>query len=144
MRINFLGLERENRMIKTSLLLFLGIVCIVSVEFFVIPLIKPIEPKESEAQTKIILSQVKTALVEFRKDCGKFPSKNEGLSALVSPTKSCGGKAMRWPYLNKLPKDGWGKEFEYKSEAQKIRVSASEPTLYFECEVLSGNCGEEN
>lgn len=58
------------------------------------------------------------ALDLFYLDNGRYPSSEEGLSALISPP----GDAGEWsgPYLKKknIPKDAWGNEFHYTSPGQ--------------------------
>lgn len=58
------------------------------------------------------------ALDLYYLDNGRYPSSEEGLSALISPP----GDAAEWsgPYLKKknIPKDAWGNEFHYASPGQ--------------------------
>ena len=63
---------------------------------------------------KIQLESFSTSLELFKLDTGRYPSNQEGLSALVSKPQN----ASNWngPYLRKtkLPKDPWGNEYFYK------------------------------
>jgi general secretion pathway protein G len=58
---------------------------------------------------------MKIPLTTYRIHLGDYPSTAEGLQALVNPPS---GKADRWkgPYLQdgKLPKDPWGRDYQYK------------------------------
>lgn len=104
------------------------------------------EPRQEKKATVIILEQLESALVAYKKDCGKFPTQSEGLKALVEPNGSCQGKSMHWPYFKKFPVDGSGKAFEYLNDGKKIRVGTNEDqikaghNLYFECEIESSQC----
>lgn len=56
---------------------------------------------------------IPTALKLYELDNGAFPTTEEGVAALLSPPSS----AVDWqgPYLEKTPKDPWGREYKYKS-----------------------------
>ena len=65
--------------------------------------------------TKIQLKAIKDALEQYKLDNGMYPTTEQGLKALVEkPTTP--PEPPRWrPYLEKVPKDGWGREFIYIS-----------------------------
>ena len=60
---------------------------------------------------------IQDALARYEMDCGKYPSQEQGLLALIEqPTTAPVPK--KWSkYLEgrEVPKDGWGKEFEYRN-----------------------------
>ena len=63
-----------------------------------------------------IESNMRTALSMYELDNGNYPSTEQGLTALTS--KPSGDPApTHWngPYLEKKPKDPWGKEYIFKS-----------------------------
>lgn len=69
------------------------------------------------SKTKTAQLQIKdlgAALDLFRLEVGRYPSTEEGLTALVEPPQ---GTDSRWngPYLKKrtLPKDPWGFDYHY-------------------------------
>ncbi len=70
-----------------------------------------------KARVKSTAAQIQllgTALDSFRLDVGRYPTTEEGLSALRQKPSN----ADRWdgPYLQKdVPGDAWGKPFLYKS-----------------------------
>ena len=70
-----------------------------------------------KARVKTTAAQIQllgTALDTFRLDVGRYPTTEEGLSALRQKPSN----ADRWdgPYLQKeVPADAWGKPFVYKS-----------------------------
>lgn len=60
-----------------------------------------------------ISTNIATGLKLYELDNGKFPTGDQGLSALLSKP----GDAGNWngPYLEKKPIDPWGREYVYKS-----------------------------
>jgi len=64
--------------------------------------------KRIEAQFDI--SNIEKALNEYFKDKGYYPTTDDGLYLLIS-AKNKEGK----PYLNKIKKDPWGKQYYYHS-----------------------------
>ncbi len=63
--------------------------------------------------TKIQLKALKGALDQFRLDNGFYPTTEQGLEALVRKPQ-LPPVPERWrPYLDELPKDGWGRPFIY-------------------------------
>jgi len=57
----------------------------------------------------------RTALEAFDVDCGRFPSSNEGLSALITRPTALSDNRWRGPYLqaSAIPRDPWGHEYVY-------------------------------
>lgn len=65
--------------------------------------------------TKIQLRAIKDALEQYKLDNGTYPTTQQGLKALVEKPSSP-PVPTRWrKYLDKVPKDGWGREFIYIS-----------------------------
>jgi len=61
-------------------------------------------------QTKISIGQIVQALNNYNIDCNKFPT---SLDLLTKPDPEC----SNWgpdPYMKKLPKDEWNREFTYE------------------------------
>lgn len=76
----------------------------------------------SKSQTKTTRSQMEllsTALDSFRLDNGRYPTQQEGLTALIN--KPDGLVNWSGPYLRKnlIPKDAWGFDFHYTIPATK-------------------------
>ncbi len=65
--------------------------------------------------TKIQMRAIKDALEQYKLDNGTYPTTEQGLKALVEkPTIP--PEPPRWrKYLDKLPKDGWDRDFIYIS-----------------------------
>jgi len=69
--------------------------------------------------TKIQLRAIKNALEQYKLDNGFYPTTQQGLKALVEKP-SMPPQPRRWrPYLEKLPKDGWDRDFIYISPGVK-------------------------
>ena len=62
--------------------------------------------------TEFQLKQIENALSMYRMKNARYPSSEEGLGALVKPP---GGETA---YLDNIPKDSWGNEFQYRSPGQ--------------------------
>ncbi len=74
------------------------------------------QDKAKVKETKIIISQVITALNMYYTDCGKFPASLEGLTAADSSCTNWGPEA----YMKKTPKDSWDNEFQYTVEGSNF------------------------
>lgn len=66
---------------------------------------------------KVQIKDLENALSLFRFDVGRFPTSGEGLEALINDS---GIENWDGPYLskNKLPKDPWGRDYEYRCPGQ--------------------------
>lgn len=71
---------------------------------------------ESKVETtKIQINNVESALEQFKRRHGFYPSTEQGLAALVEKP-NVGRVPNNYPsdgYLKKIPQDGWGNEFVY-------------------------------
>lgn len=67
---------------------------------------------------KLQIDQLDGALGLYRFDVGRYPNSSEGLQALID--NPSGVQNWSGPYLDKrtLPKDPWGREYEYRSPGQ--------------------------
>ncbi len=74
------------------------------------------------ATTKSQLKTVEQAVTQYEIHCQDPPSQSEGLQALV--TKPSGEHAERWKgeYLDVVPKDGWGRDFVYRSPGRHSKT----------------------
>jgi len=68
------------------------------------------------------IAQVMQALKLYRLDNGRYPTTEQGLQALVSRPSS-GPAAENWKsYLDKLPKDPWGRPYQFLSPGVKGEI----------------------
>ncbi len=75
-------------------------------------------------QTKTALMQVKSTipqnLMTFNTDCGRYPTTEEGLKALIeAPAQLKSNNRWEGPYITELPKDPWGNPYQYRYPSQK-------------------------
>ncbi len=85
--------------------------------------LKP-DHSQSIQLTRSNLSTLLVALDAFRKDCGRFPSTEEGLTALVADPRVEGWKG---PYIFKLNPDPWKQVFIYTSDISSIKLFSAGP-----------------
>ena len=73
----------------------------------------PDKARQAAAKTQIAI--LKQALEEFYIDTGTYPSNEEGFKALVEKPMDS-DVAARWGgrYMEKVPKDPWGREYLYR------------------------------
>ncbi len=74
--------------------------------------------KSKVRQTKIGIKKVEEMLETYNLDCSTYPTTDQGLQALIEqpdtePTCESWGPES---YSKKIPKDAWGKEYEYESD----------------------------
>lgn len=74
------------------------------------------QDKAKVKETKIIMSQVITALNMYYTDCGSFPNAIDGLTAADSSCSNWGPE----PYMKKAPKDAWENPFEYTKDGNNF------------------------
>lgn len=73
--------------------------------------------KQAVAQQKIAVLEAK--VLEFQTDCGRFPTNQEGLRALVQPPADVQDK-WKGPYVKEKDIiDPWDQEFLYRYPARK-------------------------
>jgi general secretion pathway protein G len=64
------------------------------------------------------IGQIRSAVMMFNGDNARFPTKDEGLQALVAPPQ---GLENTWHKLyDRLPKDPWGNDFQYAYPLQNV------------------------
>ena len=70
--------------------------------------------------TQLQIEELGAALDIFQLETGRYPTSEEGLAALIEEPQETSG--WQGPYLKKLriPKDGWGREFVYRSPGQRL------------------------
>lgn len=76
--------------------------------------------------TKTNIRQLMTTLDDFKRVCGFYPTKEQGLEALVKIP--VGGRECKnydpAGFIKNLPKDGWSNDFIYESDGVKFRISS--------------------
>jgi len=70
------------------------------------------QAKVSKAQAD--LSELSSAIDQFRLDCDRYPTTQEGLSILTLSSAPSGVNGYRGPYLKQqVPLDPWGNQYVY-------------------------------
>jgi len=82
----------------------------------VVPRIIGSQKKANVNAAKTQIGMLKASLERYVIDCKKFPSTEQGLSALVQKPADLSEKsAWDGPYVNgDIPKDPWGNEYQYE------------------------------
>ena len=65
------------------------------------------------AAAKHDVATIQQSLKLYRLDNGRYPTSEHGLQALVAKPQSAPVPTNWRQYLDKLPKDPWGKEYQY-------------------------------
>ena len=60
------------------------------------------------------IGKLRPALGAFEVDCGRYPSTDESLSALVTRPTDIPESQWHGPYLASIPRDQWGHDFVYR------------------------------
>ncbi len=71
---------------------------------------------------KTDVNNLMQALKLYKLDNQRYPSAEQGLSALVSKPAAAPVPANWKPYLDKLPSDPWGKDYQYANPGIKGEV----------------------
>ncbi len=74
-------------------------------------------------KAKADIRAIEEALHLFKLDNGFYPSTGEGLAALISPPPRARGFSPDG-YLDKIPVDPWGMEYQYQSDGREIFVAS--------------------
>lgn len=78
--------------------------------------------------TAVSIKGIEQALKMYQLDHnGAFPTTNDGLQVLV--TAPDGDAKWKGPYLEELPKDAWGKPFQYQYPPQH-NTAAKKPDIW--------------
>ncbi len=85
----------------------------------------------TQAQIKLTCTQmgsIKEALKMFKLDNGKYPDTDEGIEALIkNPNPDKYPNYSGSPYLEKMPKDPWGKYFTYIKTGKDFKIISLGP-----------------
>ncbi len=87
-------------------------------------------PLDRTKLAKTMLAELETRFDLFYTDCGRYPSTEEGLMALIEPVANCGTNVnmSNWgpdPYISQLSSDPWGRPWIYNSANPKNFVLKS-------------------
>ncbi len=73
---------------------------------------------QKEVARIFVNETIQTPLMSYRVNMGGYPTTEEGLKALVSRPSE---EATNWqgPYLKEIPRDPWGREYQYRYPGEK-------------------------
>lgn len=96
----------------TLIELLLVVVILAVLAAILVPQIAPQSLAARINATKADISNMETALNIFQVNCGRYPTNDEGLSALA---KNPGVEGWMGPYIKLLPRDPWGSHYIYQA-----------------------------
>ncbi|MFI5381798.1 MAG: type II secretion system major pseudopilin GspG [Tepidisphaerales bacterium] len=96
----------------TLIELLLVLVILAVLAAVVVPKFTARSEQARQTAAKTDIANLETALDAFEVDCGRYPSNEEGLRALLEPP----GNAQSWhgPYVKRAPNDPWGNPYVYR------------------------------
>jgi len=111
------GHRRARRAGFTLVELMVVMVILVLLAALVIPRVMNRAEDARRATTIVNMRMLVQELEKYRIDnSAKVPSTEQGLQALVTePSSPPKPKHWKGPYIEQVPKDGWGNEFQYLS-----------------------------
>jgi len=65
--------------------------------------------------SKSTMNNIKSALIMYKLDNGRYPSTSEGLQALIAAPSSAKKPGKKYMESDSVPRDGWDQEFMYFS-----------------------------
>lgn len=77
--------------------------------------------KSKITTTKTQIANLSTSIEQFYLEVGRYPSREEGLEALIERPQSVSEEKWKGPYTEKdiLPRDGWDHPFEYEPPSEE-------------------------
>lgn len=97
--------------------IFLAMLLLLPLAGFVVEqFLRPRFPPPHITPARTVIATFTTALNMFQVDCGRFPTKAEGLNALINrpPTIPAGIRWQRYLDVGKIPDDPWGHPYIYE------------------------------
>lgn len=76
--------------------------------------------------TKIQIKQLGAVLDDYRRVCGRYPTTDQGLDALVNKP-SAPPECKNWgpeSFVKKVPKDGFDNDFAYESDGSIMKITS--------------------
>jgi general secretion pathway protein G len=118
-------LSNEKGFTLTEMLIVIALIAMVGT-FVTVNVMSKYNKSKADA-TKIQMKQLGVILDDFRRDCGFYPTMEQGLDALVH--KPGGRECKNYDpegYIKggKVPKDGFGFEFGYSSDGNKFQIKS--------------------
>jgi len=122
MRNVFLSRRRDAACGFTLVELMVVVAIIAILAAAVVPSLVGRTEKAKRSRAMSDVSAFKTALLAFYLDCGRYPTTEEGLDALIrAPASIDSDKYQEGGYLeySQVPKDPWGNDYVYVSPGRE-------------------------
>ncbi len=117
--IRILPLSRRSRAAAGFSLLEMIIVLVLMglIAALVVPRLTGVLGKNKVRATKVQIQLLATAIERYQIDVGKYPTQEQGFSALLTKPQDVEADAWDGPYTEKnfVPKDAWNHEFIYNA-----------------------------
>lgn len=109
------GRRRQRRSAFTLLEVLMVIVILGILAAVIVPNLVGTGEKAKRDLTASQISGLGTSLDTFQMHCGRYPTSDEGLAALmVQPDDETLEGKWAGPYLKRAPKDAWGRDLQYE------------------------------
>lgn len=102
--------RRRNAFTLIELLLVMVILVVLAA--VVVPKFTTRSEQARQTAARTDINSFETSLDAFEVDCGRYPSSEEGLNALVSPPS--GVQGWHGPYVKAVPLDPWKHPYQYR------------------------------
>src|SRR6266487_69961 len=106
-------MNRRKQTAFTLIELLLVMVILIILASIVVPKMSGYSEKARKSKAITEIGSFKTALQAFEIDCGRFPTSDEGLKALVSPPPGV-QNYKQGGYMEEIPMDPWGNQYQYR------------------------------
>jgi general secretion pathway protein G len=117
----FTGINRFRNSAGMTLMEILIVMAIIASLFAVLlPQVMDRYNKSKVNSTKLAMNQLMSSINLYYTDCGKYPDSVDGLTAADSSCSNWGPE----PYVKKMPKDAWNREFLYSAEGGNFVVKS--------------------
>lgn len=114
-----LGRKRQGGFTLVEIMLV--VVILLTLAAVVVPKLAGKSKTAKIGTTKVSMSGIKTALGNFEVNVTRFPTTEEGLTALITRPNDIPETAWGDQYLENMPKDAWGNDFKYTCPSEHGR-----------------------
>ncbi|HSZ54962.1 MAG TPA: type II secretion system major pseudopilin GspG [Tepidisphaeraceae bacterium] len=110
---------RQNRKSGFTLVELMLVMLILAIlAAVVVPRIAGRGEDAKKAAAKADITNISSALDSFEVECGRYPTSDEGLQALVMQPGNVPQGSWKGPYVKLVPKDPWGNPYVYVAPGQ--------------------------
>lgn len=131
-RLKYRNIEQARGFTLIEVMVVVVIIGILS--YFIVPNLLGTVDDARITKAKLEISTLQNSLSMYRVENGSYPTQEQGLAALVTkPEVEPVPRNWRRKYINKLPKDPWGNDYQYRN-----------PGEYGDVDIFSFGNGGEN